>query len=212
MGVIADQPFQILLGLVHDRKLDPWEVDIQKLIGIFAHRSSGEDLNMRSPGRAILSASTLLRMKSDAAVNGDGYPTGVEEPELGFDFDLPNLGQVTVIQRSPRKITIVELLDAFAEALKEVRVPPGSKKRRMERIVRWLDEYHINIEKHLEGLYSKLVELSAHVREVAFSELPFERSKIGAVRTFLLLLFLCARGKIALRQEEHFGDIFVRLR
>ena len=210
MEVIADQPFQILLQLVHDRRLDPWEVDIEPLFRVIAEHMLAET-NMRLSGRAILSASTLLRIKSEVATKGNGYPGTGEEPELATDFELPELGQITVIQRAPRKITIAELMGALAEALREAHVSPKARRKRMEKIIRWLDGYHINIERHMERLCSKLVELSAGVREVAFSEIPFERTKLGAVRTLLLLLFLGARGKIALRQEQHFGEIFISL-
>ncbi|GAI58362.1 unnamed protein product, partial [marine sediment metagenome] len=113
MTTIADQPFQILLGLVQEHKLDPWDVDIEKIAGVYMQRvREMREFDIRISGRTLLSASVLLRMKSDFVFNGHKKPDAEEELKEMFDLDLPELGQITIIQRSPRKIT---LLDSFTD-------------------------------------------------------------------------------------------------
>ncbi|MCS7131628.1 MAG: segregation/condensation protein A, partial [Hadesarchaea archaeon] len=132
MGVVVDQPFQILLELVQAHKLDPWDVDIEKLTDVFLRRMRElHELDIRVSARALLSASILLRIKSDRMLNGDGHGQVVEEEiEEVLDIDLPELGPVLMIQRAPHMITLADLLSGLREALREV--PAGAKPARRE--------------------------------------------------------------------------------
>jgi len=212
MEPIADQPFQILLVLVQEHKLDPWDVDIEKLAGLFMQRM-GEmrELDLRVSGRTLLSASVLLRMKSDYALNGRGKEVTEEELEELLDINLPELGQITIVQRVPRKITLVEIMGALREAFKEIPAPKPPRRRGLERVVRTLSEYHINIESYLDDLYQRIKDLAAAGHEVSLSELAVERTRLAVARTLLLLLFLATQSRVALRQAEPFGEIFVSM-
>jgi len=211
MTVILDQPFQILLELVQEHKLDPWDVDIEKLADMFIrHVQEMEGLDLRVSGRTILSASVLLRMKSDYAINGDNGPRITEEElQDAFDLGLPELGPIALIQRSPRRITLVDLLAVLKEALGETPSIKHVTRRGLEKIMQALSEYDINIEKYLERLYQRITELADGGRIVAFSELLEERTRLAVVRTILLLLFLYAQKKVTLSQEGTFGEIFI---
>lgn len=212
MERIADQPFQILLGLVQGHKLDPWDVDIEKLAGLFMQRvGKMRELDLRVSGRTLLSASVLLRMKSDYALDGRGKEGTDEELEELLDISLPELGQITIVQRSPHKITLVELMGALREALRDVPAPRPPRRRGLERVVRTLSEYHINVEKYIDELYQRITDLTAAGHSVSLSELAAERTKIAVARTLLLILFLSAQGRVTLRQDEPFGEVFVSL-
>lgn len=209
MTTIADQPFQILLGLVQEHKLDPWDVDIEKLAGVYLQRvREMREFDIRISGRTLLSASVLLRMKSDFVLNGRGGSVAEEGLEEVFDLDLPELGQVTIVQRSPRKITLLDLMGALQEALKDIPMRKPLQKRKLEKIMQTLSEYHINIERYLEELYQRVKGFAALGQEVPFSALVPERTRLAIARTLLLLLFLCIQGKIVLQQPEPFGEIF----
>lgn len=213
MTVVVDQPFQILLELVQSHKLDPWDVDIERLADIFARRMREmRELDLRVSGRTLLSASVLLRIKSDYVLNGNGHGQSSEE-ELNevFDLNLPELGPIMMIQRTPRKITLVDLMDALGGVLKEAPTHVRPSRGAMEKVVRMLNEYHINIEKYLEKLHKRIAELAADGRRITMSELITERTRIAVARTLLLLLFLGVQGKVAIWQDEPLGEIFVSL-
>jgi segregation and condensation protein A len=212
MMTIADQPFQILLGLVQDHKLDPWDVDIEKLTGVYMQRvREMQELDLRVSGRTLLSASVLLRMKSDFVLNGWGGSVVDEGLEEMFDLDLPDLGQITIIQRSPRKITLLDLMGALQEALKDIPARKPIQRRRLEKIVQTLSEYHINIERYLEELYQRIKSLAASGQEIPLSAIVLERTRLAMARTLLLLLFLSVQGKVVLQQPEPFGEIFTSI-
>lgn len=209
MVTIADQPFQILLGLVQEHKLDPWDVDIEKLAGVYLQRvQEMQEFDLRVSGRTLLSASVILRMKSDFVLNGRGGSVAEEGLEEVFDLDLPELGQVTIVQRSPRKITLLDLMGSLQEALKEIPARKPLQRRKLEKIMQTLSEYHINIERYLEELYQRIKNLVASGQEVSLSALVLERTRLAVARTLLLLLFLSIQGKVVLQQPEPFGEIF----
>jgi len=198
-----------LLGLVQEHKLDPWDVDIEKLAGVYLHRvREMRELDLRVSGRTLLSASVLLRMKSDFVLNGRGGSVAEEGLEEVFDIDLPELGQVTIVQRSPRKITLLDLMGALQDAIKDIPARKPLQRRKLEKIMQTLSEYHINIERYLEELYQRIKNLVASGQEVPLSALVLERTRLAVARTLLLLLFLSIQGKVVLQQPEPFGEIF----
>jgi len=213
MAVVLDQPFQILLELVQAHKLDPWDVDIEKLTDVFVQRvQEMRELDLRLSGRTLLSASILLRMKSDYLINSNGRGREAEE-ELDevLDITLPELGPVMMIQRAERKITLVDLMGALQDAIKEVPTRAQPSRKGLDKIMRLLSEYHINIEKYLEKLHERIAKLAADGRTITLTELVTERTRIGVARTLLLVLFLSVQGKISVWQDEPFGEISISL-
>ena len=213
MVVVSDQPFQILLELVQAHKLDPWDVDIEKLTDVFVQRvQNTREPDLRLSGRTLLSASILLRMKSDYMMNSNGRGQEVEEElDEALDLTLPELGPIMMIQRAARKITLVDLMGALQDAMKEVPVHSRPSRKGLEKVMRLLSEYHINVEKYLEKLHRRIAEMTAGGRAVTLMELVTERTRIGVARTLLLVLFLSVQGKVAIQQEEPFGEIFISL-
>ncbi|MEM0358669.1 MAG: segregation/condensation protein A [Candidatus Hadarchaeales archaeon] len=207
MEVVVDEPFEILLHLVQEKKLDPWEVDIEVVMEVLSRKILGNGPDLRLSGRAMLSASTLLRMKAEGMGNGK-EGNGEEILELP-ELELPELGPIVLIQHEGKKVTLEELLSALREALREV--PPERREERelVKKLVKRINEFRLKIEELMEALYSKILSLSGG-GEVEFSKLLEERTRKCAVRTLLLLLFLFNRGRIGLRQEEPFGEIYVR--
>ncbi len=212
MTTIADQPFQILLGLVQEHKLDPWDIDIEKIAGVYMQRvKEMREFDLRVSGRTLLSASVLLRMKSDFVFNGHKNPEVEEELKEMLDIDLPELGQITIIQRSPRKITLLDLMGALQDALQDTPTRKLVHRRKLEKIMQTLSEYHTNIEQYLEELYQRVKSLTASGQEISLSALVLERTRLEVARTLLLLLFLEVQGRVSLRQPEPFGEIFAAL-
>jgi len=213
MTVIFDQPFQILLELVQTHKLDPWDVDIEKLTNVLIQRiREMQKLDLRVSGRTLLSAAILLHIKSKH-LNGNGYSMEVgDELDDEVDLDLPDLGPLMMIQRCPRKITLEEILLTLQETLKEMPVRKPKSRRKHERIVYTLSEYQVNMEQYLKKFYERIKELASDGRPVELMELLRERTRIEVARTLLMVLFLHTDGKIHLRQDKPFGGIYISLR
>jgi segregation and condensation protein A len=191
-----DDPFEILLELVEGGRLDPWEVEIGRVMDPWLGRLG--EMDLRTCGRGILSASTLLRLKSgDFDGNGNGHALFPEDEEIP---ELPDLGPLAVVKYSPRRIQLEELLSALREALSEAGVQRLSPKRRPQPTpeILPLSDFERNIGVLMESLYARLLRLRGNPR---FSELLEERGRVAAVRLFVLLLYLAFEGKVLLTQE-----------
>jgi segregation and condensation protein A len=199
-----DEPFGILLELVMEGKLDPWEVDIGRLIDPWLAQLNRMDL--RTCGRGILSASTLLRIKSgDFDGNGNGSLL-LEEEEIP---ELPDLGPIEVVRFAARKIQLKELLAALREALSEAEIRTLPSRRRPQPKVEELplSDFEGRIEVLMQAVYKKLLELGGRS---TFSSLLDERTKRAAIRLFVLLLCLASDGKVVLTQEGQELKVEVR--
>ncbi|MDI6642866.1 MAG: segregation/condensation protein A [Candidatus Hodarchaeaceae archaeon] len=213
MTVLTDQPIQTLLELVQQHKLDPWDIDIEKLTHVYLERVLvKKEPDLRTSGRALLSASVLLRIKSDYVLNGNVKEQKAEE-ELDdlLDLDFPDLGQITIVQHTPRKITLIDLLGALQEALAEIPAKKLPKRKKMGKLIQFLSEYDVNIERHLNELYKRITTLAASGARITLFTLAEERTRLAVARTLLLLLFLYVDGKVVLEQPELFSDILVSL-
>ncbi|MEM3421676.1 MAG: ScpA family protein [Candidatus Hadarchaeum sp.] len=212
MTIFTDQPIQTLLELVQQHKLDPWDIDIEKLTYLYIQRVREiVEIDLRASGRVLLASSVLLRIKSDHVLNGHAKKTDGEEIEEMLDLDLPDLGQINIIQSTPRKITLEDLLGALKEALSEVPEKKPVISKKIEKLTHTVDEYEINILKHMAILHKRILELMESGKSLTFSELIEEKTRIAIARMLLLLLYLCAEGKITLEQPEMFGEIYISI-
>lgn len=213
MTTLTDQPIQTLLELVQQHRLDPWDVDIEKLTHVYLERiQEMRELDLRASGRALLSASVLLRIKSSYTRNGNGNGQVAEEglDDL-LDVDFPDLGEITLVQNTPRKITLSDLLGALQEALAEMPAKKVTPSKKMEKIIKILSEYDTNINKYMDALYKRISDLISAGMKVTLFTLIEERTRLAVARTLLLLLFLCSEGKVVLEQPDLFSDIIVSL-
>lgn len=213
MTVVSDQPFQILLDLARDGKIDPWDVDIDKLTKIYVNQLlKMEELDLRVSGRAILSASILLHMKSEHPPSNGHSKEPPEKLTDDISLGLVDLGPLTVVKRRPRKITLSELLEGLKETLEKPSPRKIKKPSKPKKVVRLPDEFHINFEEKLEEFYEKIVSLASNTKMLNFAQLIPEKSRIETARTLLLALFLSNKGKIRLLQDEPFGEIHIQLK
>ncbi len=189
-----EDPFEILLELVVEGRLDPWEVEIGRVMDPWLGRLG--EMDLRTCGRGILSASTLLRLKS-GDFDGNGHAQFPEDEEIP---ELPDLGPLAVVKYSPRRIQLEELLAALREALSEAGVHRLPLRRRSQPTPEFLplSDFERNIEVLMESLYARLQRLGGNPK---FSELLEGRGRMAAVRLFVLLLYLASEGKVLLTQE-----------
>ncbi len=214
MPIIFDQPFQILLNLARDEKIDPWDVDINKVADLYVQKiREMEKLDLRVSGRALSSASILLRMKAD----NPPYSNETEEEDEFIeevDFNMPELGPITLIRQNRQKITLSDLAGSLQEALEEPKDGPRKEEREtttVQNVMRELDDYHINIEKHIQEFHEKITFLASNGNNINFTKVLPKENETEIARNLLLALFLSSKGKISLHQEEHFGDIYIEL-
>ncbi|ASJ00411.1 segregation and condensation protein A [Thermococcus gorgonarius] len=204
-------PVDILLQLVKMGKVDPWNIDIVDLTEKYIKMlREMQELDLRVSARAILAASILVRMKTEALLNEEQNQNEEEETEERVRVEVEPLAPP--IRRSERYYTFDDLLEALMDALEEAerRKPKKRKKENIEEQVFVVDDFRVDIEKHVYRLHNIVVELYREKKEpIKFWELVFDPSPKIVARTFLYLLFLSNMGKVDLIQEEPFGEILV---
>ncbi|WP_048148743.1 segregation and condensation protein A [Palaeococcus ferrophilus] len=204
-------PVDILLQLVMMGKVDPWNIDIADITEKYIERlREMRDLDLRVSARAILAASILLRMKTEALLYGGEEKEEEEEGEERIRVEVDPV--VPPIRRVDRLYTLDDLIDALMDALEEAerKKPRKKKKINIEEEIFVVDDFRVDIEKHVTRLYEIVKEVYAETREkISFWDLVFDFSPKIVARTFLYLLFLSNMGKVELIQEEPFGEIYV---
>lgn len=204
-------PVDILLQLVMMGKVDPWNIDIVDLTEKYLERlREMKDLDLRISARAILAASILLRMKTEALLYSNNDKEEEEKKEERVHVQVEPV--VPPIRRSERYYTLDDLIEALMDALEEVerRKPKPKKKVQIEEEIFVIDDFRVDIEKHVNRLYEIVKKLYEETKEmITFWELVFDPSPKMVARTFLYLLFLANMGKIELIQEEPFGEIYI---
>ncbi len=202
-------PVDILLQLVTMGKVDPWNIDIVDLTEKYIERlREMKELDLRLSARAILAASILLRMKTEALLYGNGEEEEKKEERIRVEVEP----LAPPLRRVERYYTFDDLIEALMDALEEAekRKPRKRKRVEIEEEVFVVDDFRVDVEKHVNRLYEIVKRLYEESKErISFWDLIFDPSPKIVARTFLYLLFLTNRGKIELLQEEPFGEIYI---
>ncbi len=212
----------VLVKIVVDEKMDPWDIDICRLADSFLeYLQRMHVLDLRIPARFILIAAILLRMKSDYLVEKEKKEkTLIPEGEREFSGEeLKELASIPPLQppaeRVPVKnITLEELIYALKKAF-EIQERRKIRRYRREKVLKEFaepeeEDITDRINKLLFQIRSILEELEEE--ELEFSKLVGEWKREKIVKTLIPILHLSQEGKISYEQPELFKEIFIRLR
>ncbi len=228
---------EILVDMARSGKIDPWNIDIadvtdkylQKLVEIKSN-------NLKLTGRTLFFAALLLRLKSDILEGLTVFDEIPEEPELIEEFEdieeivdsanysnVISLDQVLERRTSVRlhKERVVTLEDLIKQlefyekmdrklALKNKQQKTARRYRSYENftsedIVNMAhDEY---IEDSVAKLQTTLEKLFETDEKIELSELT--QAGMDKISVYIALLFLSARSRIELVQEEFYSEVYV---
>lgn len=215
----------LLYELVKTEQMNPWDVDVSLITKKYIEMIKGlKEHDFRVSGKVLLAAAILLKIKSNRLVGEDLMEfdrliSGSEEQELLEDFEeafeKPELGEKpTLIPRTPqprkRKVSIYDLVGALEKAL-EVK---------QRRVMHSIPPLNVEIPKKTRDITQVIREVYGRIKsfffknqknKVMFSELVPSDKKEDKIYTFIPLLHLDHQRKIYMEQEEHFGDIGIRL-
>ena len=192
-------------------KLTPWNINIAYLLGSFLKEmeKTGQ-VDFRASGVALDSSALIYLMKSQLLLKLEEPPP---PPKAPMDFLPPPL--FLPLRHELTSTTIRHLLEVLDDVLK------GEKFIRPEKIAEepllptpseilpQLDLYLMEIELQMEKLYASLSERVKGAGIVEFSTLTKSATRLEAIRTFILLLFLAQGGTISLWQNEESEEIYI---
>lgn len=226
----------VLMDAVKQGNLDPWDIDIGKLAEQFLKLLSElKEMNFTISGKVVLAAALLLKLKStrfltDDVANLDRVIADMQTSDMEYDDtdysefeDTPgqhaaqNLGSqdMPLYPRTPqprrRKVSMFDLVKALDKAL-EV------KNRRKILFSRPAPAVHaptnvVDISQLMDNTYQRITQhYDKKIEQMHFSDLLPEPTKEAKIYTFIPLLHLSNAHKVALHQQEQFGDFSIELK
>ena len=201
---------EVLLEMIASEKLDPWNIDINALSRAFLVRIKKlKEPDLRIPANIILAAAILLKYKSLAIVPPPPFiaqDAALDEGAIGENMPTREL-----VSRIPpkRPITLEDLMGEMEKAMKfDSREAP--KPRTVEEVIT-LNAPDFDIETEMDGIFQRVKAGADSEGWTTFSGLLSENSSDEIVHTLLPLLHLSQKKKVDLRQDEYFGEIFIKV-
>jgi len=204
-------PWNILFEINKLEKLTPWNVNIAYLLSSFlSEMERTGKVDFRASGVAVDSSALIYLMKSKLLLTLQEPP---EPPKAPPDFVPPPL--FLPLRYELTSTTIQNLLDVLDEVLK------GEKVNRLDKVVSQpvlpafseiLPQFDVilaELELQMDKLYAILCEKVKGSGIIEFSTLLKDTSRMEAIRTFLVLLFLAQDGKVSLWQNEETEDLYI---
>jgi len=204
-------PWNILFEFHKLEKLAPWNINIAYLLTTFLEEmeKSGQ-IDFRVSGVALDSSALIYLMKSRLLLKLEEPP---QPPKAPQDFLPPPL--FLPLRHELTSTTIRHLLEVLDDVLK------GEKLFRLEKtvaepilptpseILPQIDYYLMEIELQMDKLYKSLLERVRGAGIIEFSALTRGMTRLEAVRTFILLLFLAQDERVELWQDEESEEIYI---
>ena len=225
----------ILLEMVKKNKLDPWNIDIVDLAEkYFEKMIELKQNNLHITGSVILFASRLLRLKSDILEGYDPFPPEIDESQndigeitdIEEDFNTNNVisldevlkRRTSVRLNHKRNVTLDELIKhlKFYQKLDKEQKIKSALTRHVKRRSEYADftpddiidmAQDDEIEQNVDMMRNVLTKMFITEEKVEMKEL--NTLGLDKISVYLTLLFLSARDKIELMQEEFYSDLYI---
>ena len=199
----ATPPYILLTDVLQLDKVDPWNVDVGKLVvGFLNEMKRLGDIDFRISGNALYSASVIFMRKTRELVQLGILPPDEEDdgeieiPLIRPPFRLTN-----------RRVTIEELLVAMDQVLnKGVRQRTITKKQKYRAkdgpITFTVNIDQANIEETIAEVYADLQRVLKIGEVSKFTEVLMNTTRAEIVRVFFSILYLYARSLVDIWMEE----------
>ncbi|VVC01138.1 Segregation and condensation protein A [uncultured archaeon] len=202
---------QLLLELIDQNKIDPWDVDIVKLSDEFMVQvKEMQRLDLGLHANVILAAAILLKYKSDYLKYFTAPPV-TEIPPLPEDNSFSEIPQLSLVARIPpkRQITLDELMGEMERVIK---YETGEIRRMPKGTITEFVDLHIkgdDIDKRMELVLGRVKDNMDETGFATFSSLLQEHNTLEVVYTLLSLLHLHQKRSVNIHQEKLFGEILI---
>ena len=235
-----DRSIAIAFELVMRNHLNPWDIDLVSFSTMYLKRAKEEKINLITAGRIIYMAWRILKLQSDNLVVSMEAQQKQEEQQLfgwedmptGIWENLDDYSYTNLILKNPeppleeplrrnsqRKVTLIELLDAFNQARKEseeYQLLEQQRQEERERIEMLARKHMVGTahEDHIEEDVMKVWEkIKKHPNKtMTLHELcGKKKDKEELIKIFVSILFLAYDNKITVYQKKFpYGKIFIK--
>ncbi|WP_456399552.1 segregation/condensation protein A [Persephonella sp.] len=197
MQVEEKHPFDIVLKLMINGEIDPWNVDIVDLADKYLEEIKKMQLpDLRLASKALAAAALLLKMKADALDLGKKEEEDEEKITRKRVFGIKRFYTIDEIAHVLKKY-IAPVIE-FKPKRKYVRRKPYKRKPKTLDI----PLFHATLEETIEMLEEEFQNLEG---VTTLSEINHPNK----AQAFVALLFLNYEEIINIYQDQHFGEIYI---
>jgi len=228
---------EILVDMAKSGKIDPWNIDIVDVTDKYLqHLVELKSNNLKFTGRTLLFAAVLLRLKSDV-LEGIDPLADLDEPETEeyeqedvefFDNEVNTNNIISLDEALTRRssvrlnrqrvVTLKDLIRQleFYEKIEKKKSLHNAKERAKRRARSYADftpddildiAHEEYIEEGIDSLHEILLKLFETNEKVELSEL--HATGMDKISIYITLLFLAARSRIDLVQDEFYSDLYI---
>jgi segregation and condensation protein A len=208
----ATPPYILLTDVLQLDKVDPWNVDVGKLVvGFLDEMKRLGDIDFRISGNALYSASVIFMRKTRELVELGLLPP--EEDEDEGEMVIPLIRPP--FRLTNRRVTLEELLVAMDHVLSKgprQRSTPTKRKysAKADPLTFQMNVDQANIEETIADVYEDLRRIMKVGDVSKFADILMNNTRQEIVRVFFSLLFLFARAYIDIWMDDE-GVIWVKL-
>ncbi len=227
----VDREIARILSLAVNEDFDPWEIDLVEFSRAYMEEiRRSEDVDFMVAGRILFLSWSVLKKQSDATLS---KAEGMEEEEFFFEDWAPwefepyeNIDDISytdrvvesddppikkaVRYRTRRKVTLIELVDAFEEVRKEVefreKIEKIRKKAVKDRVKVPNVEHKEDIEEEIKEVWKRICEHKG--TKLTLSDI-FKGDREDLITVFVAILFLAHRNRIRIWQDGPYGEIHI---
>jgi len=199
-----------LTAIVVEQGLDPLNLDVTKLTDVFMiYLNRMKSFDFRIPARFILIAAILLNMKCEALLQKEEENLDKLAAAAAAQLNLASPLLIPPVSRqTARPVSLTDLIAALNKTF-EI-------KRRKEPLLA-LHGKHVPIEmpKRAIDIEHKIKEIYERIRRkgiIKFSDLVPVWHRAEIIASFIPLLYLANRGKVACEQKDMFKEITIKLK
>jgi len=228
-----DRAIATIFELVIDEELNPWEIDLVSFSKMYLKRvKKSKTIDLLTAGRIIVMAWKVLRLQSDYLIvsleekqeedmwedipEWYGDDSSYIYTKAVIENDIPL--EEKVRRKGERKVTLLELINAFEEVKEEMKTRERLREIRekertegMKKARKDIGEHahQENIEMEIKLIMEKISKLNG--RAIPFGELCNKMDKKEMVMAISSILFLANERKIKVWQDDFpFGEIYIK--
>jgi segregation and condensation protein A len=201
----ATPPYILLTDVLQLDKVEPWNVDVGKLVvGFLNEMKRMGDIDFRISGNALYSASVIFMRKTRELVELGILPPETDDDDVELEIPLIR----PPFRLTNRRVTIEELLIAMDHVLSK-----GPRTRRTlvkhqyrskdDTISLTMNDNQANIEETIAEVYADLQKILKVGDISKFTDILMNNTRREIVRVFFAILFLYARAFIDIWMDEN---------
>jgi segregation and condensation protein A len=233
-----DRSIAIAFELVMQQHLNPWDIDLVSFSTMYLKRAKEEKIDLMTAGRIIYMAWKILKLQSNNLVVTMEKQEETYEPfgwgDIPTEMYLTNddaYSYTNLVMNMPeppldeplrrdakRKVTLIELLDAFDQAKKEseeFQILDQQRREERERLAERARKrmkgtaHEDHLEEDIQTIWKRIE--NQPKKTLTLMDICERKGKEELIKVLMSVLFLAMDNKIILFQRKFpYGKIFIK--